>query len=116
MFYQLISRIRLLHFGCFFFFFFFFVFYCHDFELHFTVGRNSFRYTRVDEEYKANRVGVRAPKGLYELKKLFVERNPDKAFMWSEFEADDVVGSHASTQIKFKKHQIGNSYQLELII
>ena len=64
---------------------------CQDFELHFTVGRKSFRYTRVDEEYKANRVGGRAPKGLYELKKLFVERNPDKAFMWSEFEADDVV-------------------------
>ena len=64
---------------------------CQDFELHFTVGRKSFRYARVDEEYKANRVGGRAPKGLYELKKLFVERNPDKAFMWSEFEADDVV-------------------------
>ena len=33
------------------------------------------------------------------------------------FEADEVVGSHVSTQIQFKKCRSGNfSYQLELII
>lgn len=57
--------------------------------------------------------------------KLWKESVYDKEFDYIDFsklctkygfEADDVVGSHASTQIKFKKHQIGNSYQLELII
>ena len=64
---------------------------CKDFELHFTLGRNSFRYTRVDSEYKANRLGGRAPAGLKDLKELFIARNPEKAFMWEEVEADDVV-------------------------
>ena len=64
---------------------------CQDWELHFTLGRNSFRYTRVDEEYKANRLGGIAPAGLKELKELFCSRHSDKAFMWVEFEADDVV-------------------------
>ena len=66
---------------------------CKDFELHFTVGRNSFRYLRVDPEYKANRLesGTRAPAGLYELKRIFCAEYPDKAFMWTEWEADDIV-------------------------
>lgn len=66
---------------------------CKDFELHFTAGRNSFRYLKVDSEYKANRLDGdrRAPAGLYELKKLICDRNADKAFMWSDWEADDIV-------------------------
>ncbi len=32
------------------------------------------------------------------------------------FEVDDVVGSDASTQIKFKKHKVDKYYQLEFII
>jgi len=66
---------------------------CKDFELHFTSGRESFRYTRVDEEYKANRLDSdkRTPAGLYELKRLFCAEYEDKAFMWKEWEADDMV-------------------------
>jgi len=66
---------------------------CQDFELHFTKGRESFRYTLVDPEYKANRLnnGTRAPVGLSELKELLCIRYPDKAFSWREWEADDIV-------------------------
>lgn len=66
---------------------------CKDFELHFTVGRESFRYTRVDTEYKANRLtsDIRTPAGLYELKQLFCSNLPTKAFAWKEWEADDIV-------------------------
>lgn len=66
---------------------------CKDFELHFTSGRESFRYLRVDSEYKANRLdsGTRTPAGLYELKELFCSTYPDKAFLWKEWEADDIV-------------------------
>lgn len=66
---------------------------CKDFELHFTSGRDSFRYTRVDPEYKANRLNSdkRTPAGLSELKNLFTSRFPDKAFIWKEWEADDIV-------------------------
>lgn len=68
---------------------------CKDWELHFTIGRESFRYTRVDSNYKANRLvdneGKKVPCGLYELKKLFKERHSDKAFLWTDCEADDAV-------------------------
>lgn len=65
---------------------------CKDWELHFTSGRKSFRYTRVDPNYKANRLtGQRTPMGLMELKMQLVEQFPDKAFIWEEVEADDVV-------------------------
>ena len=67
---------------------------CKDFELHFTSGRESFRYTKVDKEYKANRTqdsSKRAPTGLTKLKEMWVEKHPDKAFIWREWEADDIV-------------------------
>ena len=62
-------------------------------------------------------------KGLY---KVWQEAIYDKDFDYIDFtelcekygfEADEVVGSHVSTQIQFKKCRSGNfSYQLELII
>ncbi len=67
---------------------------CSDWELHFTSGRKSFRYTRVDENYKANRTNdptKKAPYGLKELKAYFCDKYPEKAFNWYEFEADDIV-------------------------
>ena len=65
---------------------------------------------------------TRIKKGLY---KVWQEARYDKDFDYIDFtelcqkygfEADDVVESHASTQIKFKKYQVGKNYQLELII
>ena len=59
------------------------------------------------------------------LKKVWDEAKYDEDFDYVDFtelcqkygfEADDVVESHASTQIKFKKYQVGKNYQLELII
>lgn len=68
---------------------------CKDWELHFTIGRKSFRYLRVDCNYKANRLedneGKRVPSGLYDLKMLFTTRHSDKAFAWIDCEADDAV-------------------------
>ena len=70
---------------------------CADFELHFTAGRESFRYTKVDLEYKANRLvdsqgaKTRAPFGLYAIKQALCTKYPEKAKMWIECEADDVV-------------------------
>ncbi len=61
-------------------------------------------------------------KGLY---KVWQEAIYDKDFDYIDFtelcekygfEADEVVGSHVSTQIQFKKCQAGNFNQLELII
>lgn len=65
---------------------------CQDYELHFTVGRTSFRYTTVWDQYKANRTEdptKRAPSGLYDLKKIFAEKG--KGFLHREWEADDIV-------------------------
>lgn len=68
-----------------------------DFELHFTVGRESFRYTKVDVEYKANRQidsqgeKTRAPMGLYSIKQELCSMYPNSTFMWYECEADDAV-------------------------
>jgi hypothetical protein len=70
---------------------------CKDFQLHFTVGRESFRYTKVDVEYKANRQidsqgeKTRAPFGLHEIKQELCRRYPLKTKMWYECEADDAV-------------------------
>lgn len=70
---------------------------CKDFFLHFTVGRESFRYTKVDKEYKANRQidsqgeKTRAPFGLYQIKQELCRKYPLKTKMWYECEADDAV-------------------------
>ena len=60
---------------------------CLDCELHFTIGRNNFRY-KLSTSYKANRTG-RVPAGLYETKKALVELYNGK--FHSEWEADDYV-------------------------
>ncbi len=68
-----------------------------DFQLHFTGGRESFRYTKVDKEYKANRVidsqgkKTRGPIGLYQIKQEMCRRYPLKSKIWYECEADDSV-------------------------
>jgi DNA polymerase-1 len=70
---------------------------CKDFYLHFTAGRDSFRYTRIAKEYKANRLvdsqgaNTRAPFGLYQIKQELCRRYPLKTKMWYECEADDAV-------------------------
>lgn len=67
---------------------------CLSWELHFTGGRKSFRYTMVDDEYKANRMKdptKKPPVGLRALKDKFCEEFPDKAFMNLLYEADDTV-------------------------
>ncbi len=65
---------------------------CEEWELHFTAGRTSFRY-QVLESYKSNRKGGRPPAGIRDLRKLFKTEYPDKAFIWYEWEADDIVVS-----------------------
>lgn len=67
---------------------------CSDYELHFTSGRHSFRYTLVDKQYKANRTEdktKRAPLGLHEIKDMWVKEESNKCFIWEEWEADDIV-------------------------
>lgn len=66
---------------------------CSDFELHFTGGRNSFRYTVVSDTYKANRMDGNPIYGIWMLKQLFMERLPDKTFLNELWEADDLVVS-----------------------
>lgn len=60
---------------------------CAGIELHFTGGRDNFRY-QVSSIYKANRIG-RAPAGLYQLK-LDLLAEYDGA-IHTKFEADDMV-------------------------
>lgn len=60
---------------------------CRECELHFTGGRDSFRYT-VDTSYKANRSG-RTPAGLQELKDKLMENFPST--LSTGWEADDIV-------------------------
>ena len=68
---------------------------CTDFELHFTGGRQSFRYIKVSDTYKANRVdtGMKAIYGIWMLKQVFLKSHPDKVFLNEEYEADDIVVS-----------------------
>jgi hypothetical protein len=66
-------------------------------ELHFTGGKNSFRYDLLreafpedtDMQYKAKRVFKRSPVGLHALKELLMKHYT--GFMHYEYEADDVV-------------------------
>ena len=61
---------------------------CTDCELHFTSGRNNFRY-KVKDDYKANRLGKKAPAGLGALKIKMLEKY--KGSISDEWEADDMV-------------------------
>lgn len=61
---------------------------CQTCELHFTGGRENFRY-QVKPDYKANRTGMRTPTGLKELKAKLLE-NFDGTISTS-WEADDIV-------------------------
>ncbi|MCI4437343.1 MAG: hypothetical protein JHC33_11110 [Ignisphaera sp.] len=66
---------------------------CKDFELHFTAGRKSFRYTKVSDTYKANRTveGAKQIYGIWMLKMDFMEAFKGKVFISEEYEADDAV-------------------------
>lgn len=61
---------------------------CITCELHFTGGRENFRYD-VYTDYKANRTGSRPPAGLRELKQLMLERYTST--ISTKWEADDMV-------------------------
>ena len=73
---------------------------CDEFELHFTgPGKNSFRYTIVDREYKANRREYISPIGLTMLKLEFYKLYPDKVIINRCFEADDTVVAKAASDL-----------------
>ena len=61
---------------------------CTSYELHFTSGRNNFRYDMVDN-YKSNRKGGRAPQGMAKLKQMFVDAGMGTTH--KKWEADDIV-------------------------
>ncbi len=63
---------------------------CVDFELHFTIGRKSFPYTKVDSQYKGNRTDP-APFFLRQLKEAMYEKYPNKVYLNTEWEADHIV-------------------------
>ena len=63
---------------------------CTDFELHFTIGRESFPY-KVSKGYKANRDGKPSPYGLTSLKQAMFDKYPSKVYMNTEWEADHIV-------------------------
>jgi len=63
---------------------------CRDFELHFTGGKDNFRYS-IYPEYKANRKNLRTPAGLVEIKEALIKHYEGKAFMHTGWEADDIV-------------------------
>lgn len=60
---------------------------CSSYELHFTIGRNSWRY-RDYPEYKANRKG-RKPLLLEETKNWMAKKH--NGYLHTEFEADDAI-------------------------
>ena len=60
---------------------------CRTCEMHFTGGRENFRYT-VLESYKGNRTG-RAPTGLNDLKLMLMDNYPGT--LATKWEADDIV-------------------------
>jgi len=64
---------------------------CKDWELHFTIGRESFPYTMVDKNYKGNRKDGVAPYGLRELKEEFAKRYTEKVTLNTKWEADHIV-------------------------
>jgi hypothetical protein len=61
-----------------------------SYELHFTTGRESFRYV-LAYNYKGNRTGYRVPLGNAELKKMLCEAPDVEAYCHTKVEADDVV-------------------------
>lgn len=61
---------------------------CRSCELHFTGGRENFRY-QVKTDYKDNRTGMRTPTGLKELKAKLLENHCGT--ISTEYEADDIV-------------------------
>lgn len=61
---------------------------CKKYELHFTLGKESFRY-RIYPAYKANRKEFRAPCKLAEVKQLLAKWY--NGFLHTEIEADDAV-------------------------
>lgn len=61
---------------------------CKFLELHFSYGRNNFRY-EVNPEYKANRNGMRPPAGLAEVKEALAEKY--NGIIHTRYEADDAV-------------------------
>lgn len=63
---------------------------CKDYELHFTVGKHSFRHI-IYPEYKSNRKGTRAPEGITDIKYALRDKYPDKVFIHENIEADDAV-------------------------
>ena len=65
---------------------------CKDFELHFSEGRENFRYL-IYPDYKGNRKSADAPVGLSEVKKAVSDVYPDKSYIHTSIEADDVVVS-----------------------
>lgn len=61
---------------------------CRSCELHFTSGRENFRY-KVKSDYKDNRIGMRTPAGLRALKEKLLANH--EGSMSKEWEADDIV-------------------------
>lgn len=61
---------------------------CRSCELHFTSGRENFRY-QVKSDYKDNRIGMRTPTGLKALKEKLLATH--EGSMSKEWEADDIV-------------------------
>jgi DNA polymerase-1 len=61
---------------------------CRTCELHFTGGRENFRY-QVKADYKGNRTNFRAPTGLKELKEKLLANHDGS--LCTKFEADDIV-------------------------
>lgn len=61
---------------------------CQKYELHFTFGKESFRY-KLYPEYKMNRVYIRRPLYLVEAKQWFIDN--DNGFKHTKIEADDAV-------------------------
>jgi len=61
---------------------------CREVELHFTGGRDNFRY-KIYPNYKANRAGKASPAGLSELKEKLLTTY--KGSIATEYEADDIV-------------------------
>lgn len=75
---------------------------CKTCELYFTSDYN-FRYD-VDPNYKANRVGLRRPEGLDEIKVELLKHY--SGMICTEYEADDMVAYKAMKDYKIKKAEL----------